>query len=362
MAKAKKLPSGAWRVQVYSHTEIVNGKEKRIYKSFTNPIKEAAELEAAQFSAARKLQIQYEKNHPKPKSEALGDAIDKYIEMNRGILDASTISGYEKIRRNDFQELMQADIYKLTQEDMQLAISKETQRITRRRKPISPKTIRNAYGLISSVLSSKGIIFKVHLPKVPERIIELPAPQIVFSAIKDTSIELPCLIACWLSFSMSEIRGIHCSSIRGGHLYMEHTVIRIKGEDIEKETGKAEKRIRKHRIPKYIMELIKVQETYQNYLKTGEDCYLISLTYGQIYNRFREICKENGFKMTFHQLRHLNASIMLMLNVPEKYAMERGGWKTPHTMKRVYQHTFNSEREKVDNIIDGFFETIISDS
>lgn len=41
--------------------------------------------------------------------------------------------------------------------------------------------------------------------------------------------------------------------------------------------------------------------------------------------------------------------------------MERGGWKTPHTMKRVYQHTFNSEREKVDDLIDNFFEEIISE-
>lgn len=40
MATAKKLPSGSWRYQVYSHTEEIllpNGstKQKRIYKSFT---------------------------------------------------------------------------------------------------------------------------------------------------------------------------------------------------------------------------------------------------------------------------------------------------------------------------------------
>lgn len=34
MAKAKQLPSGAWRVQVYSHSEIVvqpDGSPKKIY-------------------------------------------------------------------------------------------------------------------------------------------------------------------------------------------------------------------------------------------------------------------------------------------------------------------------------------------
>lgn len=34
MAKAKQLPSGAWRVQVYSHSEIIvqpDGSPKKIY-------------------------------------------------------------------------------------------------------------------------------------------------------------------------------------------------------------------------------------------------------------------------------------------------------------------------------------------
>lgn len=53
----------------------------------------------------------------------------------------------------------------------------------------------------------------------------------------------------------------------------------------------------------------------------------------------RRILDERGLQLSFHDLRHLSASVMLMLGVPEKYAMERGGWKTPHVMKAVYQHT-----------------------
>ncbi len=29
MANAKKLPSGQWRVQIFSHTEIIDGKPKK---------------------------------------------------------------------------------------------------------------------------------------------------------------------------------------------------------------------------------------------------------------------------------------------------------------------------------------------
>lgn len=72
--------------------------------------------------------------------------------------------------------------------------------------------------------------------------------------------------------------------------------------------------------------------------------------------------KRNGIIMTFHDLRHLNASIMLMLGVPDKYAMERGGWSTDSILKSVYQQTFSSERKKIDKMIDGYFNGIVFNS
>ena len=51
---------------------------------------------------------------------------------------------------------------------------------------------------------------------------------------------------------------------------------------------------------------------------------------------------------------------MLALGVPDKYAMERGGWKTPHVMKSVYQHTFSQEHLHVDRRIDTFFTEKLS--
>ncbi|SHM39284.1 hypothetical protein SAMN04487860_10478 [Ruminococcus flavefaciens] len=52
-------------------------------------------------------------------------------------------------------------------------------------------------------------------------------------------------------------------------------------------------------------------------------------------------------------------SIMLMLGIPDKYAMERGGWSTDSVLKSVYQQTFSSERKKIDKIIDGYFNGIV---
>ena len=72
--------------------------------------------------------------------------------------------------------------------------------------------------------------------------------------------------------------------------------------------------------------------------------------------------KKKDIDITFHDLRHLNASVMLMLGVPDKYAMEHGGWSTDCILKNVYQQTFSSERKKVDKIIDGYFNGIIKES
>ena len=57
-----------------------------------------------------------------------------------------------------------------------------------------------------------------------------------------------------------------------------------------------------------------------------------------------------------HALRHTNASIMLSLNTPDKYAMERGGWSSDKTMKQTYQHTMSEKQKQVADDLDNYFE------
>ena len=60
--------------------------------------------------------------------------------------------------------------------------------------------------------------------------------------------------------------------------------------------------------------------------------------------------------MTFHDLRHVNASVMTLLNIPDKYAQERGGWKSDHIMKSRYMQAFSAERAMVDAQIDSYMQ------
>ena len=63
--------------------------------------------------------------------------------------------------------------------------------------------------------------------------------------------------------------------------------------------------------------------------------------------------------MRFHDLRHVNASVMAMLKIPDKYAQERGGWSSNYVMKGVYTQAFDSARIAVDDTIDEYFEEVM---
>ena len=102
------------------------------------------------------------------------------------------------------------------------------------------------------------------------------------------------------------------------------------------------------------MDMIKETEAW----KSGSG-YIVTMNRRTIYSHFTKAIQDAGLPhMTFHQLRHLNASVMLALGIGERYAMERGGWATRSVLQNVYQHTFTDEREKVDAMIDDYFNAL----
>lgn len=147
MAKAKKLPSGSWRCQVYSHTEEIQQpdgsiKSKRVYKSFTiddttakgrRKFRTLVAEWAAKKEAAQTTEITF------------GEALDKYIASKENILSPRTIMDYRATQRNYVQQLMAIKIHDLSQQQIQQAINMESLHL-------SPKTIRNIHGLISAVI------------------------------------------------------------------------------------------------------------------------------------------------------------------------------------------------------------------
>ena len=289
----------------------------------------------------------------------LSDAITNYIDSKRNILSPATIQGYERYQEERFQNLQTLPVGAITNAILQDAVNAECGLTTRRGKPISSKSVINAYGLISAALKKERPEFHpdVTLPKKVKTYKTLPEPKEVISAVKGKDIELPALLAMWMSLTVSEIRGIKVSSIRDGVLYIEESIVQIDGLPVSKQAAKAYDRNRKNRIPPYIMKLIEKTEAW----KKGEG-YIETRSGQAIHDRFRRVMKDAGIEgITFHDLRHLFASVGLQLNIPEKYLMEKGGWSTPHVMKSVYQHTFSSEMDKSTDKIDRYFQGLINE-
>lgn len=368
MAKAKKLPSGSWRCLVYSHTEKVRDaktgewKNKRVYESFTSDDPSPKGRREAELAAA---QFQMEKSQaPKKKKQEYGnmtltEAIDKYVE-SRELLGRSptTIQDYRCIQKNGFQDLLDTRLSDIDEGILQEAVCLEAKRPSNGRqklkKPISAKRLKNEWGLLSAVLHKyrPGINYDmIELPKAALRTVELPPARKILDIIQGTDIELPVLLAMWLSFSMSEVRGLTKSkSVSGNYITIREVVVDVGNGTVRKTEGKNPTRNRRRRIPPYIMNLIEKVE--------GD--VLVPISGRALYHRWIRLQDEHGMEhITFHDLRHLNASVMALLRIPDKYAQERGGWKSDNVMKKIYMQTFPEEREKVDDMIDHYFEDIM---
>lgn len=331
MAKAKKLPSGNWRVQAYA-----NGQRR----SFTAPTKKEAELMALEWINGKRGETD---------SRTVGECIDDYINAKENILSPSTIDGYKRWKHNCLDSLCDITLDCLTPMHVQKAMNELA--LTK-----SPKTVRNAHGLLVSVLGvyAPEIRLRTTLPPLQKKIKQLPPVESVLKVIIGTDVELPCMLAIWCGMRMSEIRGAKKSDIRDSILTIHSTVVTIDGDHIEKESTKTYDSTRQIRLSEYIMDLI-------DDLPDNQDV-LTKLSGQAIYKRFSRLLECNGIEhMTFHDLRHMNASVMLALGIPDKYAMERGGWSSPNIMKSVYQHTFSTERENADRIVDNFFEKLVDD-
>ena len=352
MAKARKLKSGSWNIQIYDYRDSDG---KRHYTSITAPTKYEAEYKAAL----------YRKEHPIRTSDhdmTVGDAVDRYIAIC-GVQSPTTSTAYKKMRQNAFCGLMDTPVRRLSTEIVQKAINQECRRPRQSTgQPISAKTVHNEWGLISASLRKIcNTSFDVSLPKVKKDRRQYPDPQKVLDAIMESDIKLPCLLAMWCTFSMSEILGLKASSIHNGCIYIDQ--VRVYTEDgwIEKDIAKNSARNRVQQIPEYLMDLIEQNDVYATYRMTGQDGYLFPKTRSALYNAWKRVSAKHGVDISFHDLRHMSASIMLLLGIPEKYAQERGGWSTAHVMKTVYQHTFSAERIAVDHIIDDYFAKSLND-
>lgn len=338
MAIAKQLPSGSWRVRVYD-------KELKKQVSFTSQLEGKAGKAEAELMAR---EYQLGKRQKQEKGRTVGECIDEYIMLKENILSPTTIAEYKRCKKSELITLCDMYLTDLTSNDVQELVNKLA--LTKK-----PKTIRNAHGLLASVLNvyAPDLRLRTTLPKQQKKIKELPPVEQVVNAVMGSDIELPCMLAMWCSLRMSEVRGLKRSDINNGVLTIHRTKLLVEGHDVIREATKTYDSTRIIKLPEYILNLIDKVPNDQE--------FLVNYTDNTIFVKLQRLTAKAGIKehVSFHDLRHMNASVMLALNIPDKYAMERGGWSSPHVMKSIYQHTFSAEREAADAKIDNYFSNLV---
>ena len=328
----KQKENGKWIIQIYT-----NG--QRLSKQFDT------EAEALYWAAG--IKTRQREASVSPRNMTLKQAIEKYIESKDSVLSPSTVAGYKRVSKNHFQELSEIKLSELRLESLQRAVNKMSRNY-------SPKTVRNAYGLLTAVLGEYYPDLNLRSVRLPQKErVEIVIPNEkdivdIANAVKGTPAELPTLLAMWLGLRMSEIRGLTWDCITENTIHIKQALV-----DEGLKTTKTYNSNRVLPLPPYIKQLIDEQP------KTSE--FIVPASRRAIHSRFQYYLDKAGVRhFRFHDLRHVNASVMLALNVPDKYAMQRMGHASTNMLKTVYQHTMSEKQIEVGNMLDGYFSKIIT--
>lgn len=343
MATAKKLKSGSWRCLVYDCTDESG---KRHYKSFTSDDpspkgKRKAELMAAQYAMGKK-QPKKDNNYL-----TLNDAYSNYINSRSNVLSPSTIREYKLLTNNSFADLMNANIYTITQEDIQTAINKESLNC-------SPKTVRNKHGLLSSVMKMYRPDFSLTttLPQKQKPQLYIPTDNevkvIIDSAEHDEDMLIAILLAAFGPMRRSEICGLKDTDIKNGIIHVKRAVVLDENHNWVEKTTKSIAGDRFIPLPDFV--LAKISHKKGN---------IVKLHPNNITDRFETILIHAGLPhFRFHDLRHYSASIQHALGISDAYIMQRGGWGNDAVLKNVYRHALRDKTDEMNQIANDHFSKL----
>ena len=332
----RKLESGTWFIQLR-----LNGVSVPVSASTEKECRRAAELIKAEHRAGKR-QIQKVKSDP-----TLRQAIDEYIKARSNTLSPATIRGYRYIQDGRFKSAMDKPIKSI--KSWQPEINAEA-------KLCSAKTLKNAWGFVSSVLRENGIEHgPVSLPQVisKERPWLQPKEVAIFvAAVKGEKLEISALLALH-GLRRSEILGLTWDKVD-----LDKKLIHVEGSAVVNYDGKLEQkntnknRTSRRTVPIMIPELQAALEAVQD--KTGK---VVDCSPNTMRSRINRICKNNGLpEVGVHGLRRSFASLGYHLKMSEREVMDLGGWADTQTMHKIYIKLAEADRAAAENKMAQFYK------
>ena len=303
MASYQRLPSGNWRALYY-----VNGQRR----SLTRPTRRECVKAIEQQGLIRNGAL------------TVGDALNEYIVSRSHTVSPATLYGYNNLRKFHFLGLQKVRIDDLTETKINMAIGEEATKY-------SPKTVKNAWGLVNAALSAHlpTNMWKIQLPQKAKKEIQIPTEQEVktlLDSAQNTPMLLPLQLAAFCGLRRSEISALTYADVQDGYIIINKAVVRGEGGVWHTKKPKSMAGYRRIKLPSVI--------------EIGEGdpkAHLTDLTP----NNLTDGCLHLSHgKIGMHSLRHYYASVLLKLGVPNKYAARQMGHAGEEMLQRVYQHLF----------------------
>lgn len=338
--KVRQLKSGVYYIQLRLGGESITVKNR--YKN--ECIKEA-----------RRIKHDYLAGNRRPKDEpspiTIGQAIDAYIEKRDRVLSPSTIAGYKRIKKTRFLNYTDKIISEMSDGDWQRMCNDEAH-------ICSAKTLKNAWGLVSSVIkdSTGHHAPDVRLPQIVQKELVFLEPEQIqpfIKAVKWLDIEIPALLAL-SSLRRSELMGLTWDNVD-----LRNKLIYVRGSAVLDEINvlvqkKENKNSSSNRVIPIMMDsLYDALNAVED--KTGN---VVKYNVASLWGSINAVCRRNGFpEVGVHGLRRSFVSLGFHLGIEEEYIMKLGGWSDYNTMRKYYKRLAQSDIAKHTKEMTDFFNS-----
>ena len=368
--RKRNVKSGITTYQIIVEEENAcsGGKRNRFYKTIHGSKKDAekamrnmiSELENKTFTKESKLTVK----------EFMLQWLDLYVKNQ---LSPTTVQHYiDQTEKYIIPKFGHVYLQQLKNIDIQKWVFDLQKGSPLTGKPLAPKTIKNIMLNLSAAMKkavmldliSKNPCDNITMPKL-ERfepdVYSMEEVDKMLDCAKNTDLYLPLMIEICIGLRRGELLALkwHHIDFENGYLTVEENLVTVDNKRITK-APKTKSGRRSIQIPSTLLDLL--HDTKKN-RHAGDNDYVICQKDGNPYKsdsfslKFRRFLKANDLKhIRFHDLRHINATIMLSLGISPKVAQERLGHSSYQITMDIYSHVLKKvEKEAADKLDDALF-------
>ena len=320
--KANKLPSGSFRVR-----KMIDGQTYSLTFDHKPTQKEVADelyRRNANKNARRDMTFKM--------------AAQEYMAIKKNVLSTTTITNYGSILRNLSYNFITRKIDQITAVDVQREINNYSA-------SHSPKTVKNASGFITVVLSmyAPDLTLKTKLPQnIPheEYIPSKEDIQKVLEYAKGSDYELILKMACF-GFRKGELLAITKDDVIDDFVVIDKSLAVTEDGTYKAKTTKTESGVRSVKIGKELADEIKKKGCVYDGFPGNVLRYL---------HKAQDAVGVPRFKL--HSFRHYYVSMCHAMGIPDVYIIKSIGHRSDTTLKRVYRHELEEETLKIQGDVE----------